>query len=408
MENLPNYRVKVDLSEFYKDVRKLSYVYVNEKSTSHILHLHERIKKIFGITRPFYLTCEGVYLPLNEDVRIIQGEETITVSPGSVNPNCLTLWKEIGVKSNGKPLSTIQVPKSLENENSRTPIEKTNGSITESERQSLMSLPEDSDTDATQDPQRTVENPETSGMYSIPQNKRRRVRKRRSKPDPEPQQPPPIVTPTPRSNPVFNSPFSPKIKPKHFKFNWEDNEEVNNTTERNGETGVPELNTLLSLKNCQFPVTFVGQKTKCEGPVQQGHEGSHQSPARTGNEILDSNSSKKMDFSNVNPLDYPIHNQDLMEGDVVAFRVLKIGSDYSPTISGYIVAENVSRNSELGTYSLKIISGEDQLKDPEGKFSLLTEEELENSESTPNKNEIHTTTKEELLELRLIHRQNTQ
>ncbi|XP_015121988.1 uncharacterized protein LOC107044573 isoform X2 [Diachasma alloeum] len=433
MGNPSNYRVKVNLSQFYEDVRKLSYVYVNEKNISHILHLHERIKQVFGITRPFYLTsCEGVYLPMNEDVRIIQGEETIRVCLGTVNPNCLTIWREIGVKCNGKPLPTIEVPRQLEkkNQQANSPEKilmvtdsdacdsKSVKNVTESEGQGHTSLAEDSDTDTTQDPKKTPQNPsQTPELYSIPQKKRRRVRKRKSKISPElpvvPQQLPPPSKPI--SIP-FNSSFTPKTKPKHFKFNWDENEDEKDTkieTRRNGVSTpiIPELNTLLSLKNCQFPVTFVGQKTKTSDCSSQngdsGVSGKHQSPMKEKNGVLNCDSEEKIDFSSVNPLDYPVYNQDFDVGDVVAFRILKMGSDYCPIVSGYVVGETVAKDSEPSIYSFKIISGEDQLKNPEGKFSLVTDEEMENSEETPNETEIHVLSREELLELRLIHRPGT-
>ncbi|XP_063972322.1 uncharacterized protein LOC135160075 [Diachasmimorpha longicaudata] len=436
MENPKNYRVKVDLAQFYEDVRKLSYVYVNEKNISHILHLHERIKQVFGITRPFYLSsCEGVYLPMNEDVRIIQEEETIRVCSGAVNPNCVTIWRDIAVKANGNPLTTIEVPRKLEKEhqqiNSRQEndigaesepcdsistkdIRKTaclNGSITESEGKGHTSLPEDSDTDTTPNPKKAPETPsQTPELFSIPQKKRRRVRKRKCKASPElsvPQQPPP--SPKPLSVPI-NCSLTAKTKPKHFKFNWEENEEENAVETESPRNGVatpviPELNTLLSLKNSQFPLTFVGQKTKIsDHPSQNGDSGvngSLQTPVKDKNGGVDGDSEEK-DFSSVNPLDYPVYNEDLAVGDIVAFRILKMGSDYSPTVSGYIVAETVSKDSEPSTYSFKIITGEEHLKDPEGKFSLGTDEEMENSEERLNETQFYALSSGELLELRLI------
>lgn len=77
MENPLNFRVKVDLSLFYTDARKLSYIFVDATKIFNVLHLHTKIQNIFGITKPFYLYVNNVFLPVNEDVRIIKDDEII-------------------------------------------------------------------------------------------------------------------------------------------------------------------------------------------------------------------------------------------------------------------------------------------------------------------------------------------
>lgn len=81
MESRSNYRKVIDLSKYFNDARKLSYVYINEKSMSHIVHLKERISNVFKIPGEFHLVTvvagTEIYLPPNEDIRIIEEDEVI-------------------------------------------------------------------------------------------------------------------------------------------------------------------------------------------------------------------------------------------------------------------------------------------------------------------------------------------
>lgn len=73
-----NFRVKVDLSKFFQDHRKTSWIFVDTSKTSCIKQLKDHIVKIFDITEPSYLLCDSTYLPCKEDVRIVQYDNLIT------------------------------------------------------------------------------------------------------------------------------------------------------------------------------------------------------------------------------------------------------------------------------------------------------------------------------------------
>lgn len=72
-----NFRVRIDLSQFYNDERRMSYVYIDKDEITNVLHLQIRIQKIFGIIRPLYLVINNVFLPANEDIRVIKEDEVL-------------------------------------------------------------------------------------------------------------------------------------------------------------------------------------------------------------------------------------------------------------------------------------------------------------------------------------------
>lgn len=78
MSSSTNFRVKLNLSKFYQDARKLSFIYVDTSAINNVLQLHSKIANIFAISKPFYLSSENnVLFPLIEDIRIVQENDVI-------------------------------------------------------------------------------------------------------------------------------------------------------------------------------------------------------------------------------------------------------------------------------------------------------------------------------------------
>ncbi|XP_032675182.1 uncharacterized protein LOC116845991 [Odontomachus brunneus] len=78
------YRLKVNLSKFFHDVRRVCWIFIDLTKIQHIIHVQQHISKIFGINEPFHLLLNDTeYLPPMEDVRILLENETIKVVPGS-------------------------------------------------------------------------------------------------------------------------------------------------------------------------------------------------------------------------------------------------------------------------------------------------------------------------------------
>lgn len=140
-----------------------------------------------------------------------------------------------------------------------------------------------------------------------------------------------------------------KLTPKHLKFNSDDeNLQVTNDKQGNGipartkptvrSNEAASLSTLLSLKNNPVPVTYSSKRVRSNSEISHTSNVSRMSQSRgpgknnikmetaaspvpTLPENL-SNGSSDIDFSKVNPLDYPVVPGVSFEiGDVVAFRV---------------------------------------------------------------------------------------
>lgn len=74
----PNFRIRLNLSKYYNDVRCFSCIFVDGTKMIEIAHIKEHITKLFDIREPFHLLLKNtMYLPPNEDIRIVKENETI-------------------------------------------------------------------------------------------------------------------------------------------------------------------------------------------------------------------------------------------------------------------------------------------------------------------------------------------
>ncbi|EFN78302.1 hypothetical protein EAI_04990 [Harpegnathos saltator] len=79
-----HFRLKVDLSKFFNDARRICWIFVDLTKFQHVIHVKQHSTKIFGIREPFHLLLnDAEYLPPMEDIRILIENETIKVIPGS-------------------------------------------------------------------------------------------------------------------------------------------------------------------------------------------------------------------------------------------------------------------------------------------------------------------------------------
>ncbi|XP_026680591.1 uncharacterized protein LOC113468117 [Diaphorina citri] len=63
------------------------------------------------------------------------------------------------------------------------------------------------------------------------------------------------------------------------------------------------------------------------------------------------------------------------ENDVILFKVLKMDESYNPALSNYVCGEVKSVCKVSSQLSLLILLGAEELKPPQGKFSLDTEDD---------------------------------
>ncbi|XP_043281330.1 uncharacterized protein [Venturia canescens] len=132
------------------------------------------------------------------------------------------------------------------------------------------------------------------------------------------------------------------------------------------------LSSLLDLKNCSSPLTFAPNKPK--------HTNSSEMP--NDNENSKGNDDSRGKYDNVKPEEYPSLEAATEIGDVVAFKVLRMGSEYTPELSAYIIARTLSWCAKKQMYKFQILRGQEELKAPSGKFSLINDEAQEEKDDT--------------------------
>lgn len=74
----PQFWVNVDLSKFFHDERRVYRIFVDRTKIQRVGQLKRHIRKMFKITKRFYLLANNTeYLPPTENVGILDKRETI-------------------------------------------------------------------------------------------------------------------------------------------------------------------------------------------------------------------------------------------------------------------------------------------------------------------------------------------
>ena len=73
-----NFRIKLDFCNYYNDVRRLCWIFIDCTKILQIKDMKKHIEELFGINDPFNLFLnENEYLPPKEDIRVLKENETI-------------------------------------------------------------------------------------------------------------------------------------------------------------------------------------------------------------------------------------------------------------------------------------------------------------------------------------------
>lgn len=103
--------------------------------------------------------------------------------------------------------------------------------------------------------------------------------------------------------------------------------------------------------------------------------------------VNDQDTSSKIKNQTISDVDYqshPLIPNDAKTNDIIAFKMLNFGKDYSPQVSKTITAKVISFSPQTNTFNLKIIKGLDEVhfdEVPLGKFSIPKGEEDEKNTS---------------------------
>ncbi|KAI4484283.1 hypothetical protein M0804_007739 [Polistes exclamans] len=414
-----NFRIKVDLSRYYQDIRQVCWMFIDGTKILSISDMKKHINKLFNISEPYHLCLNDTeYLPPSEDARIVKENETIVVVPGSgldnevesvanvilasVQDKNISSKKE-NITCNHKETQSLECVKEVttvptkKNELLRadelSDFKNDLSSMDDATFHSLINDTEDNYSTDSKTMNSTikedycyVEKEETSN------SKRKRVRHRKGKKNKD------ISSVTKDTNDDNVKTKKPKVvdslvlsSGKHIRF---DTTEINENLQNQQCVIEPTLSKLFDLRNSSTPLTFHNQKIKEEINTQKNISNIEKDDTNVSNEKenkslnnnLEKNTSNKesnvyiknQTFSDVEPEQcVPVKMHELETFDIIGFKMLTIGPDYTPEVSQMIVAQVISCDQISSSLTLKIIKGLDQIYDdnvPVGKFNISEEE----------------------------------
>ncbi|XP_014224301.1 uncharacterized protein LOC106650668 [Trichogramma pretiosum] len=454
-----DFRVKVDLSRVFKDARRYSWIFVDSTKIFDVRHLANRVQEVFGVSQPFHLLSThedtNVFLPLDEDVRVLENNDTVLIVPGTgINEssevssgvkrgmNYEELEKDISVKykhprhdpelnfPNGFEKEEFETSKISQNLDASTPylsdksymttnnitINKTDLAANSFYRTALHDTMEVE----TNDSKMAVNGDNSVNSVnddSLVSTKRKRVRSRKKKTkDATISESDISMNETNNKKPkVVSSVLLPSGK--HIRFEGLDDDssefsESNNSTintssktQVNGSNGVKnnaaiknDLSNLLSMGQSSTPLTFSYKKPRKEMKISEKliEVSDSMEYQNFSNKQENQNSSIKQANGQENSQLAPPATP---EPDTYSFKVFRISENYTPQVSSVILGRILARSKEGSQLTMKILHGKDQLRDPEGKFALPKEDE---EDEVDKDNDIITIEKEKLLEFTKI------
>ncbi|KAK1134125.1 hypothetical protein K0M31_011907, partial [Melipona bicolor] len=385
-----NFRIKLDF-KFYNDVRRrFCWIFIDCTKMLQIDDIKEHIKTLFGINDPFDLFLnENEYLPPKENIQVLKENEIILVSPRSHLSNNqfnnLPLSIEFSpIDANKQELEgSFAYPEQIEELIS--PLDKNSTQ----QKQSSNNFPavlsqQDLSTDTTNNFQKDEEAFDTTASTEIvvdtlPRKKRVRQRKKKTSVD---------TQLTEEDKPKIANAIISNTICKHIRFdNVEgkiivNDEEIICVAPPSQVDAAHKLENLLTLGKNATPLTFErnrikGQKETCKKEEKNNAE---DTVANIVSKNINKNTASTERLKGVNKfsdIDFETYKVMVVKPeikDIIAFKMLKIGADYTPQMSNFIVAEVIFYCPERSLYKLKILRLS-EVQVPIGKFTITEETE---------------------------------
>ncbi|XP_078044727.1 uncharacterized protein LOC144474096 isoform X2 [Augochlora pura] len=372
-----NFRVKVDLCKFYNDVRRFCWIFVDGTKMLRIKHAVEHITKLFNIKQPFHLLLnETEYLPPDEDIRVLKENETILVCPGTgleAETELPLIATSIALQESQDNFAKPEIISNLVlHKESQTNFYSVQPEPSIVEKNELIEALNRSQNDAletssmqcdrTEDETNSICDSKVDGQILSDLNldssfctrsKRRRIRRRKKTHEVvEPVKYPPENA-TKQSTPVknMNGSITNEVAPVH------------------------ELANLLSLGDNSTPVTFVNSQVKQEIKLEHvsDEENRLAEVKNKSNNVLELlQQGRKLSSKDIEACPALITKPELKY--IVAFKMLKVGSDYTPQVSEFIVARVISFCPKTLLYTFKVLYGLSEVQVPVGKFTLVEDD----------------------------------
>ncbi|XP_033184765.1 uncharacterized protein LOC117154155 isoform X2 [Bombus vancouverensis nearcticus] len=351
--NRTNFRIKLDLCKYHKDMHRFCWIFIDSTKMINIKDVKTHINVLFRINEPFDLFLNEVeYLPPNEDVRILKENETVLVLPktrlSNIQLSSTQLINQLHLAVSN-PVSPIDTGKQ-DPESSPADSKRIGPTAINSPAAKSSPMQQEFPTDITDKLQNSKESTDAEIPYACARRKRARRRKS-SKPEQL------LLNEGDRSkNPVT---CPEKIRGVHTTV-----------------SPVHELTNLLSMVNNSTPPTFENNRVK--NTVNAKHQsnevnGVNANVSASIASIMALGESKE--FVNTDLETYPVMTTKPKINDIIAFKMLKIGSDFTPQVSNFIVAEVVSCSPEKSLYIFKVLQGLSEVQVPIGKLNCMDESE---------------------------------
>ncbi|XP_050577288.1 uncharacterized protein LOC126916000 isoform X2 [Bombus affinis] len=344
--NRTNFRIKLDLCKYRNDLHRFCWIFIDSTKMKDIKDIKGHIQGLFHINEPFDLFLNEIeYLPPNEDMRILKENETVLVLPMS-QLSSIQLTNQLSISN---PVSLIDTSKQ-ELESSSTDAGRIESTSINSPSAKSSPVQQKCSDDITDRSQNSKESTDTEVPYVCA--RRKRARRRRSSKLEQP-----VLNEEDKSKNPVTCPET--IRGAHTTI-----------------SPVHELTNLLSMVNNSTPPTFENNRVK--NTVNAKH---------LSNEVNGVNANVNESIASINELGeskefvsadletYPVMTTKPKINDIIAFKMLKIGSDFTPQVSNFIVAEVVSCNPEKSLYIFKILQGLSEVQVPVGKFNCMEESE---------------------------------
>ncbi|XP_011642497.1 uncharacterized protein LOC105430576 [Pogonomyrmex barbatus] len=404
----PHFRLKIDLSKFFHDARRFCWIFIDGMKVQHIIHIQQHISRMFNIREPFHLLLNDIeYLPPTEDVRILKENETILVVPGSgINNEIIVETSNNSVYDKQSQIANVNTAMVVQNVSNDTLNNMQPTSINNATKDmTFYSVINDTmidhskgDTDS-----KTTDNNNSFEDCNIMDSivsvaKRKRTRKRRPKNRSQ------FVAsllngineeykqnePTSKKPKIIDSYIIPSDK--HIRFDTEDENHIakqivqevsRNESYLSKASSSKDLSALLALGHSSTPLTFIKKlKNGVRAEGISNDETNQNLNKITENSEKDScskeinkkvqNKNFRMDLEKI-----PVMTRKPQFNDIISFRTLKMGTDYTPQVSNTIISEVIGFCPKSTNYTLRIIDGREEIQVPFGKFSL-SEDEFEN------------------------------
>lgn len=369
LRNLGGFRVCSKLSIGENTDSRKCFIFINERWPK-IKSVQDHIKNIFNIEEEVNIYIGDVLLPENETIKLIQPNDILIIKniKGKKDDLCSKQFKSNSSDVKWFPKSDSPqrqkkfkyVPVSKREDSSEKILSNCLEELRCKKEEIVKNCFQDIDSGSTVNDSNEVE-----PLFGIPVKKRKRKHKKKLKVlDPSPIE----ETNTNKTDLMtFDSLDSPS---KHIHFSDEEDSkeriQAHSSPKVNGNQVEEFRSSLRQLVNKPASQKIFSRKSETTVAIVPKPEDSGPSALESTTVNPDENKSEPIDSASFVP----------KVGDLISFKKIKLGNDYTPQQSNEIIGEVLTVEGTAGSYLVvfTIKEGAEEFEDPSGKFSIEVDE----------------------------------